>query len=114
MKLRKLTALVITFALSAGMLVTRLGPLQTVQAADHRDSLAVDALAEGDFTDVFAFVDPANTNNVVLSFLVNPFTNPAEGPSNRFSEEYLYQMKIDNNQANGALEDLVVQVSFEG
>lgn len=80
----------------------------TVSAADHRDSLAVDALPEGDFTDVFAYVDPANENNVVLAMMVNPFTNPAEGPSVRFASDYLYQMKINNNNDNGPTEDLVL------
>lgn len=81
-------------------------------AADHRDSLAVDAIPEGDFTDVFSFVDPANNNNVVLVMSVNPFTSPSEAPSIRFGEDLLYQMKIDNNPANGPAEDLVIQVEF--
>lgn len=84
----------------------------TTQAADHRDSIAVDALPEGDFTDVFAFVDPAQPSNVILMLPVNPFTNPSELPSARFSEEYLYQMKIDN--AGTPAEDLVVQFAVHG
>ncbi|HEX7316465.1 MAG TPA: DUF4331 family protein [Pyrinomonadaceae bacterium] len=112
MKLKKFAARAMSAVLTAGMIASNFGSVPTARAADHRDSLAVDALAEGDFTDVFAYVDPANNNNVVLSFLVNPFTNPAEGPSERFSEEYLYQMKIDNG--GDVREDLVMQVSFEG
>lgn len=84
----------------------------TVRAADHRDSIAVDAIPEGDFTDVFAFVDPAEPSNVILMLPVNPFTNPSELPSARFSEELLYQMKIDNGGT--PLEDLVVQFAVHG
>ena len=83
-------------------------------AADHRDSLAVDALPEGDFTDVFSFVDPSNNNNVIVMLSVNPFTNPSEAPSVRFGEDLLYQVKINNNMANGPLEDLVIQIAFSG
>ncbi|MCA1567724.1 MAG: DUF4331 domain-containing protein [Acidobacteria bacterium] len=112
MKFKKLASRAMSAILTAGMLASNFGGIPSAQAADHRDSLAVDALIEGDFTDVYAFVDPANNNNVVLSFLVNPFTNPALSPSMRFSEEYLYQMKIDNG--GDAREDLVMQVKFEG
>lgn len=81
-------------------------------AADHRDSGAVDAIPEGDLTDVFAFIDPANQNNAVLILPVNPFLNPSEAPSARFSEELLYQFKIDNGGTPA--EDLVIQVEFHG
>lgn len=84
----------------------------TTQAADHRDSISVDAVPEGDFTDVFAFIDPAQPTNVILMLPVNPFTNPSELPSARFSEELLYQMKIDNGGT--AVEDLVVQFAIHG
>ncbi|MGB8510609.1 MAG: DUF4331 family protein [Pyrinomonadaceae bacterium] len=84
----------------------------TAQAADHRDSGAVDGAPEGDLTDVFAYIDPANQNNAVLVLPVNPFLNPSEAPSARFSEELLYQMKIDNG--GSPAEDLVVQIEFHG
>ncbi|GAC1630865.1 MAG: hypothetical protein NVS9B10_23650 [Nevskia sp.] len=83
-------------------------------AADHRDSTGVDAIPEGDYTDVFAFVDPANNNNVVLMGVVNPFLAPSEAPSASFAEDLLYQIKINNNMANGETEDLVVQFKFSG
>ncbi len=112
MNFKKFTAQATSLVLSLGMLLTNFGSLQTVRAADHRDSGAVDALPEGDLTDVFAFVDPANTGNVVLILPVNPFTNPSELPSIRFSEEFLYQFKIDNRGT--AQEDTVVQFNVHG
>ncbi len=84
----------------------------SAKAADHRDSGSVDGTPEGDLTDVFAYIDPANQNNAVLVLPVNPFLNPSEAPSARFSEELLYQMKIDNGGTPA--EDLVVQIAFHG
>lgn len=92
--------------------LTGLTSLPTAYAADHRDSNSVDAVQEGDFSDVFAFVDPARPNNVVLAMGVNVFANPNLNRSYRFGEELLYQMKIDNGGSNGLLEDLVVQFKF--
>ena len=83
-------------------------------AADHRDSTGVDAIPEGDYTDVFAFVDPANNNNVVLMGVVNPFLSPSEAPSASFAPDLLYQIKINNDMSNGETEDLVVQFKFTG
>lgn len=82
-------------------------------AADHRDSFAVDSRPEGDFTDVFAYVDPENNENVILSFMVNSFANTGLNRSYRFAPDYLYQMKIKNNAAHPG-EDLVLQVEFGG
>lgn len=93
---------------SAGMFLSA-----ALYAADHKDSVAVDTRVSGDISDVYAFIDPGNTNNVVLMMAINPFTNPNENPGLHFEENYLYQFKIDNDQGNGALEDLVVQVEFD-
>lgn len=112
MNIRKFAARAISLGLSLSMLVTGFGSFQPARAADHRDSGSVDALPEGDLTDVFAFVDPANTNNVVLILPVDPFSNPSELPSLRFSEELLYQYKINNG--GSTLEDLVVQFNIHG
>ncbi len=113
MKFNKFSARTTSFALSLGLLATSFGSFPTAtKAADHRDSQSTDAIPEGDLTDVFAFVDPANTGNVVLILPVNPFTSPSEGPSVRFGEDLLYQFKVDNN--GDGVEDVVVQYDFHG
>lgn len=112
MNIKKFTTRTTSFVLSLALLITSFGSSLSVTAADHRDSNSVDALSEGDFSDVFAYVDPARPNNVVLAFGVNVFANPNLNRSYRFSEEHLYQMKIDNGGSNGLLEDLVVQFIF--
>jgi hypothetical protein len=82
----------------------------TARAADHRDSPAVDGTGEGDITDVFAFLDPNDRTRLVLIMGVNPVAVPALLHSYRFSNDYLYQFKIDIN--GDAVEDLVVQATF--
>ncbi len=80
-------------------------------ASDHRDSPTADANAEGDITDVFAFLDPNDASQLVLIMNVNPFSIPAETPSYRFSPDFLYQFKVAHDQH--AVEDLIIQATFE-
>jgi hypothetical protein len=81
-------------------------------AADHREAPKVDAIPEGDITDVFLFTDPNDASRVVMIMNVNPFGNPSENPSFSFSPDLLYQFKIDNN--GDAHEDKVIQILFTG
>src|SRR5215472_16254200 len=83
----------------------------TARAADHRDAPTVDGIPQGDVTDLFAFLDPNNSDEVVLIMNVNPFSVPAELPGYAFSNDLLYQFKIDNT--GDAVEDLVVEVTFK-
>ena len=109
MRVRNFATRALALFLMLGTLVTGLN-LPAVYAADHRDSNSVDALPEGDITDVYSFVDPNNPANVVMAMGVNPFLNPNEAPSVRFAEDYLYQFKVDNG--GSLLEDVVVQIRF--
>ena len=77
-------------------------------AADHREAPLVDAIPEGDITDVYLFTDPNDATRVVMIMNVNPFSVPAELPSYSLSPELLYQFKIDNT--GDAREDLVIQI----
>jgi hypothetical protein len=82
----------------------------SARAADHRDAPTVDGIPQGDVTDLFAFLDPNNPDDVVLIMNVNPFSVPAELPGYAFSNDLLYQFKIDNT--GDAVEDLVIEVIF--
>ena len=92
-----------------------LAPLMTLTpnltAADHRDAPGVDGAGEGDITDVFAFLNPGNSNRLVLAMGVNPFAVPGASSTYRFSPNYLYQFKI--NASGNYREELVVQVRFQ-
>jgi len=77
-------------------------------AADHREAPVVDAIPEGDITDVYLFTDPNDATRVVMVMNVNPFSVPAELPSYSLAPDLLYQFKIDNS--GDAREDIVIQV----
>jgi len=111
MNFRRLFLRTLVLMMAVAMVLTGLTRLPVAHAADHRDSVTADANQEGDMTDVFAHLDPEFPDRLVLSLPVNPFANPSELPSYRFSEEFLYQFKIDNN--GDAIPDYVVQVKFE-
>jgi hypothetical protein len=81
-----------------------------VLASDHRDSPTADANAQGDITDIFAFLDPNTPANLVLIMNVNPFSVPAE-TGYHFSTTFLYQFKIATGPT--AVEGLVIQATFE-
>jgi hypothetical protein len=86
-------------------------PAPQARAADHRDSPTAEGAPEGDITDFFAFLDPNNSGNLVLILNVNPFSLPAEMTTYVFSNDYLYQFKVDT-VGNGT-ENQVIQVRFQ-
>lgn len=85
-------------------------PAIPVQAADHRDAPAVDSVIEGDIADVYAFRDPKKPDRLVVAMNVNPFSVPGVRHSYRFSTDFLYQIKIDND--GDFREDFVIQARF--
>jgi Domain of unknown function (DUF4331) len=97
----------ITLVLTAGMAFYSSSKLL---ASDHRDSPTADSNAQGDITDIFAFLDPNTPANLVLLMNVNPFAVPAE-LGYHFSTTFLYQFKIANGPT--AVESLVIQAMFE-
>ena len=108
---RRIAALigVLMLLLVGAFYASRTNP--SVRAADHRDSPTADANPEGDITDMFAFLDPNDSSQLVLIMNVNPFSVPAEEPSYSFSNEFLYQFKFANDK--DADDDLVIQATFK-
>lgn len=84
----------------------------TADAADHREAPIVNGLPQGDLGDVFVFLDPNDISRLVLILGVNGFAIPAVRGSYSFSQEFLYQFKIDND--GDFKEDWVVQGVFDG
>jgi len=107
---RLVVFIALLFALAVGMFNASRWSMP-VKAADHRDSPTADANPEGDITDFFAFVDPNDQAELVLAMNVNPFSVPAEAPSYSFSNEFLYQFKLANN--NSTEDNLVIQAKFQ-
>jgi hypothetical protein len=110
MWMRRFTAVGLGVALAAFMTLIHGQHLKKVYGSDHREAPTVDAMPEGDLTDLYCFVDPNNSALVDFIMNVNPFANAAEAASYSFSPDLLYQFKIDNT--GDAREDLVIQVLF--
>ncbi len=79
-------------------------------AADHRDSMSTENDQAVDIADVYSFVSPASSANVVLAMTVPGLVPPSE--DRFFDPNALYQFKIDTN--GDATEDLVIQVYATG
>jgi hypothetical protein len=95
--------------LGAGLLsLPLLKPSSPLNAADHRDAPAIAEDGRADILDVYAFVNP-NNSNVVLALTVNPFTIGG-ALQVAFSPEATYDFKIDNT--GDYKEDLVIRGSF--
>jgi hypothetical protein len=103
---RRIQIALLAFVLAGAFIFA---PTQAL-ASDHRESPTADANSQGDITDVFAFLDPNDSTQVVLIMNVNPFSVPAETPTYSFSPNFLYQFKISLSQ--DVVEDLVIQATF--
>jgi len=81
-------------------------------ASSHREAPIVALDQKADITDVYAFRSSGpGTPKVTLIMCVDPFLEPANGPTYfPFDPDLLYEIKIDNNQ--DATEDVVLQVRF--
>jgi hypothetical protein len=73
-----------------------LGP---AYAADHNDSPIVKADPAADINDVYAFINPNNTNELIL---IGTFT-PAANFGSRFSDAVDYRFHIDNGLTQSVL-----------
>jgi hypothetical protein len=83
-----------------------------VRGADHRESPLSSEDPSADINDVFVFVSPTDSSKVIFAMTVNGFAVPAVRSSYSFSNDVLYQFKIDNT--GNAKEDLVIQATFDG
>lgn len=81
-------------------------------ASSHREAPIVALDQKADITDVYAFrSNGTGTPRVTLIMCVDPFLEPANGPTwFPFDPDILYEIKIDNNY--DAVEDVVLQVRF--
>jgi hypothetical protein len=69
-----------------------------VSGSSHREAPLIAEDQYADNTDVYAFISPENEDKVVLVANYVPLLLPASGPNcYKFSDEVLYQIKIDND-----------------
>src|ERR1044071_1683364 len=82
-------------------------------SANHREAPITALDHKADITDVYAFrsYEPGRSNFVTLIMSVDPFLEPANGPTwFPFDPDILYEIKIDNN--HDAKPDIVFQFRF--
>jgi len=81
------------------------------RASDHQDTPEVELSPRMDVNDVYAFPGSSDSRIVLVMTTSSPLT-PGQTTTASFDPDLLYQIKIDNT--GDAVEDLVIQVTFEG
>lgn len=81
-------------------------------AADHIDAPAVTGKAS-DITDFYAFQSPANSNNMVFVVNTQGLLAPSATAAATFDPAVMLEINIDNSTTKDAVEDLVIQVTFD-
>src|SRR5436305_13386359 len=80
--------------------------------SSHREAPAISKDPVADNTDLYAFVDPADTSKVTFPANFIPLEEPAGGPNFfQFGDEVLYEILIDND--GDGEEDVVYQFRFK-
>lgn len=89
--------------------------MRAARGSDHQDSPTVVKNPLADITDVFAFPDPKNANNVVLVMDVDPLIPAGMTAGHALDPNVLYQFKIANGVgANDYKESTVLQFRADG
>ena len=85
---------------------------RNAQAADHAEAPALAHDAGADIADMFMFLDPRNTNNVVLIMTLHGFVAPAENVNlGYFDPEVRYRFELE--RTGDAKVDDEIDVQFE-
>ena len=80
-------------------------------ASSHREAPLIAEDAVADNTDLWAFTSPENNGTVSIVAGYVGFEDPAGGPNwMHFSDDVLYEIKIDNNGAGVANDEVLVRL----
>jgi len=101
----RIALLAATLGAAAGLAVT------AARGSDHQDTPEVELSPRMDVNDVYAF-EGSSPDRIVLAVTTSSPLTPAQTPGASFDPDLLYQIKVDND--GDAVEDLVLQVTFEG
>ena len=100
----------IAFALAA---IVAIGMLTRIAvASDHQDTPEVEFSQRMDINDVYAFPGATPDRLAIVLTTASPVTPAQANAGLSFDPNLLYQIKVDND--GDAVEDLVLQVMFEG
>lgn len=84
---------------------------QAAQAADHRDSYAINLRPSANLADIFVFKSPENSDNIVLGLTVLGLSDPDNSPSYAFEHATKYQIAIDTD--GDAVFDNTLDIVFD-
>src|ERR1700686_3815148 len=111
-----LVALALAFVAIATLTVRLMGPVG-IKASSHREAPITALDPTADITDVWAFRSydvyghDTKTPSITMIMAVNPFEEPANGPTwFPFDPRILYEIHVDNDQ--NARDDIVFQIRF--
>src|SRR5256886_3632039 len=80
--------------------------------SSHREAPAIPKNPVADNTDLYVFVDPADTSKVTILANFIPLEEPAGGPNFfQFGDDVLYEILIDND--GDGVEDVTYQFRFK-
>jgi hypothetical protein len=91
--------------------VVAIAAATVVRASDHQDTPLTELQQFPDINDVYAFPGSSPGRIVLAVTTASPIT-PAQSATIGFDDQLLYQIKVDNT--GDAIEDLVLQLTFEG
>ena len=87
------------------------GLRRDARAADHAEAPASAHDAGADIADMYLFLDPANTNNVVMIMTIHGFVAPQENVNlGYFDPEVLFRFELETT--GNAKVDTAIQVTF--
>jgi hypothetical protein len=93
------------------MLATALAPT-SAWASSHREAPLISEDPSADNTDFYVFTSPDDPTSVTFLAMYIGLEEPGGGPNwLRFSDDVLYEIKIDNN-GDGRANDIVYQFNF--
>lgn len=99
-------------ALAAAAVVLTIARPRAILASDHQDTPEVELSQRMDINDVYAFPGASPDRIALVMTTASPITPAQAAAGFAFDPNLLYQFKVDNN--GDAVEDYVVQVTFEG
>jgi uncharacterized protein DUF4331 len=101
----------LTAALAAVLVVGTAAVIRYAAASDHQDTPEVELSPRLDINDVYVFPG-SSPDRLVLAVTTSSPLTPASSVNASFDPDILYQIKVDNT--GDAVEDLVIQFTFEG
>lgn len=116
--MRTFSAGLLSVALIGALLLTDALRPSFIEASSHREAPMILNDPQADNTDLYAYRDPTNTDNIILAANYIPLELPSGGPNySNFGENVRYEIHVKNQTSVGALgsatDDITYRFTFE-